>query len=58
VEQVVVVVPVDPHEDEGEQVPEQVRRSGGCSSSTMIVMMMAMTPSLKASSRFRVMWGA
>jgi hypothetical protein len=60
VQHVVVVVPVDPEIDEAEDVRENagsVPRSaaksvacGGLSSSTMIVMRIAITPSLNASS--------
>ena len=58
-----MVGPVDADVDEAEQVAEQAgagrvpqcrqvgRPSGSCSSSTMIVMMMASTPSLNASRR-------
>ncbi len=59
---VVMVVPVDPDVDEAEDIAEEHRKDGPeraasaapCGtfiSSTMMVMMMAMTPSLKASSR-------
>src|SRR4051794_37202693 len=61
VQQVVVVVPVDADEGEAEQVAQEhgdQRRSaarsapgGTLSSSTMMVMMMAITPSLNASRR-------
>jgi hypothetical protein len=61
-EHVVVIVPVDANVEETQDVtrkhrqewPErrQVAPRGTFSSSTMIVMMMASTPSLKASSRF------
>jgi hypothetical protein len=65
VQQVVVVVPVDGQEHEAQEVAgelagegKQVRQRGapgGLSSSTMMVMTMAMTPSLKASRRDPVM---
>ena len=61
VEQVVVVVPVDAHVDEAEHVTEHVGQqgqqvradvpSGTLNSSTMMVMKMAIIPSLKASMR-------
>lgn len=64
VHQVMVVVPVNAHVQKAEQVSQengdqrfevvQRRASGMCSSSTMIVMIMAITPSLKASSRLVV----
>ena len=61
VQQVMVVVPVDAEEDEAQDVAEEHRPEaasaasgspcGTFSSSTMIVMMMAITPSLKDCSR-------
>jgi hypothetical protein len=60
VQHVVVVVPVDADVDEAEHVAHEDRPQrqrpeigpcGTLSSSTMMVMMMAMTPSLKASTR-------
>ena len=62
-QQVVVIVPVDADVDEAQHVAQEDRqqrpqrrrsrrRAGTFSSSTMMVMMIASTPSLKASSRF------
>ena len=69
VEHVVMVAPVDPEEHEAQHVAQEDRQKrpkraeasaprGTRSSSTMIVMRIAITPSLNASSRFRVMRGS
>ena len=62
-----MVVPINPEINEAERIGEKNREqrpsaliSGSCgtfSSSTMMVMMMAKTPSLNASSRFVFMRG-
>ena len=63
VQQVMVVVPVDAQEDETQNVGQNTRQQraralpspppcGTLSSSTMMVMRMAMTPSLNASNRW------